>query len=81
MSTKSFDRDGWLNSQHTKQLLSLLNKARKCGGSFDPFDGGQVFYSTEEIKKLLETREHVPNKKEAREIRQSKAKNKKSKKL
>lgn len=63
-----------LKNLHTKVLLSYLDRARKFGGSYDPTENGGPCISIEDIKKELETRPHISNKKEAREIRKQKAK-------
>ena len=62
----------------TKVLLNYLEHARACGG--DGYNIGDnhepsMFISIAEIKQELVTREHVPNKQEAKVIRQTKAKN------
>jgi hypothetical protein len=65
-------KEKWLQKQNTKKLLSYLEHARACGFSYSPFDG-DVYFSIEDIKAVLATREHMPNKKEARAIRQKRA--------
>ena len=67
-----------LKETPTKQLLQLLNSARACGGSFDPTDCGCYYITVKQIKTELATREHVPNKKEARVVRQFNAKHRKA---
>lgn len=73
--------ENYLKTLHTKELLGLLQSARKCGGGYNLFyDSGYAFegskwYTIDEIKEELATREHVPNKSERRKIRQEKAKN------
>ena len=62
---------------HTKVLLRYLDKARKCGGFYSPGYKGGHGYSMEMLKAELATREHVPNKVEAKKIRQEKAKGRK----
>ena len=69
------ERFAYLRGLHTRELLSMRDYCYKMGGQFSPFDNG-VKFSLGEVKKELETREHVPNKKEARQIRQEKAKRK-----
>lgn len=66
------DKKVWLKSRHTKELLIFLDKARKCGGGYSPFDN-DICFTIEEIKSELTTREHIPNKKESKLIRQNKA--------
>lgn len=62
-----------LKKTPTRQLLQLLNTARACGGSF--IDCYEI--TVKQIKDELSTREHIPNKQEAKLIRQHKAKFKK----
>lgn len=72
--------ENYLKTLHTKELLQLLQSARQCSGSYNPFyESGYAFegskwYSIREIKEELATREHIPNKKESKGIRQKKAK-------
>ena len=69
-----------LDNLSTKKLLGYLESARNCGGSYNPFyDSGYTpkwakSYSIEEIKSVLAKREHIPNKAEAKRIRQEKHK-------
>lgn len=56
-----------LKRSHTKQLLKKLDYYRAAGDA-------QI---TAIIRKILATREHIPNKEEAKKIRQEKAKAKK----
>lgn len=65
-----------LSKQHTKVLLKWLEKARSCGVHGHRDHG--YCYSVEEIKKELAKREHVPNKAEAKKLRQELAKKKKN---
>lgn len=65
-----------LTKIHTKQLMAWRAKAYKMLGKvYDPYNKGcGPFLKLEDILKELEKRPHVPNKKEARAIRQNKAK-------
>lgn len=65
-----------LQKWHTKELLWLLNSTRACGGSYDISDGCSDYVTYSEVKEELSYREHIPNKTEARIIRQNKAKRK-----
>lgn len=65
-----------LKSKHTKTLMKLLEKARKCGGFYSPYDN-EYGWTTFQLKEELNQREHVPNKKESKIIRQVAAKKKK----
>ena len=62
-----------LKKKHTKQLLDYLDSCRKCGGRLSPFDN-ENSVTIDQVKAELATREHVPNKQEAKVIRQLKAK-------
>jgi hypothetical protein len=73
-----------LESLHTKQLLKLLTNFR---ASHDRLltryiELGQDLRMSEdrlhEVRKVLATREHIPNKQEAKAIRQQKAKEQKN---
>jgi len=61
---------------HTKQLLGILNQTRRWNittlGSSDLLK--KVVSHRDVLKSVLETRPHVPNKQEARAIRQKSAK-------
>lgn len=69
-----------LEALSTRELLGYLQSARRCGGSYNPYyDSGSApkgtkWYTIAEIKGVLATREHIPNKSESRKIRQYKAK-------
>jgi hypothetical protein len=68
-----FDKVEHLNSLDTRELLMYLKYARKFGGRYSPWCHDE-YYSTDEIKDELATREHIPNKQEAKKIRQERAK-------
>ncbi len=63
---------GFMNLKkiHTKTLLKWQKKARTCGGSYDPTGNHETAITIDDIKAELDTREHIPNKKEAKHIRQ-----------
>lgn len=61
-----------LTKQPTRILLKWLNKARKCGFGYDPSENHGDEISIEDLKLELAKREHIPNKKEAKEIRKQK---------
>jgi hypothetical protein len=68
-----------IKEAHTKILLTWLKKARACGGAYDIFDNNSgINFTIEELKEELSKREHVPNKTEAKIIRQQKAKQKRN---
>lgn len=68
-----------LKQAHTKVLLRWLKSARACGGAYDIFDDHSgINLTIEELKEELSKREHIPNKAEAKVIRQQKAKQKRN---
>jgi hypothetical protein len=73
-----------LEKLHTKQLLKLLNTLRARHDKIVTryIDVGQEMRMSEdrlhEVRKILGTREHIPNKQELKVIRQAKAKAKKN---
>jgi hypothetical protein len=69
----------YLKSIETRQLMSWRERAYACGGYYTPFNhhsNSAMIFSIDDIKAELSTREHIPNKKEAKVIRQTKAKEK-----
>jgi len=65
----------WLKLQHTKVLMQILKSCRKCGdgyGFYHPYDDNCAV-TLDQAKAELATREHVPNKQEAKAIRQEAA--------
>jgi|ERR1035437_1383621 hypothetical protein len=74
------------NNFHTRQLLSELNCVRAYMGAMEftfidaiPIDNNDwVLLNNYKkiLKSVLSTREHIPNKKESKKIRQEKAKRK-----
>ena len=70
----------YLKSIDTRQLMSWRERAYACGGYYTPFDhksNSAMIFSIEDIKAELGTREHIPNKQEAKALRQQKAKERK----
>jgi hypothetical protein len=65
-----------LKSLHTWQLMYYLKRARRLNGLYRPWDGHRG-YTVEQIKEVLATREHIPNKAERRKARQELAHRKK----
>lgn len=62
---------------HTRLLLKWLRKAHACGGTgYDPTNnhGSEILIAV--LKAELAKREHIPNKQEAKILRQLKAKTK-----
>lgn len=86
-----WDPVAYLKTQHTRVLMQMRVSAYRCGGYnykydramtdeevfYDPFDSHTNYVSLAQIKAELATREHVPNKKEARVLRQQRAKRRK----
>jgi len=64
----------YLNGLHTKQLLQLRDRIQASGDTLYHVEEAGLDVTKEEVKHVLATREHVPNKQEARLIRQEKAK-------
>lgn len=64
----------YLQSLHTKQLMNLRDQTYATDEAWEIVDGVFLKISREEILAELNTREHVPNKKEAKEIRRQKMK-------
>lgn len=62
---------------HTRKLLKILNNLRTFAMYFDDAETKEVKDEIDLIKEVLSTREHIPNKKEAKIIRQKAAKKKK----
>ena len=58
------------DSMHTRYLLGVLNTLRAQEGGF----GVDLSLHIEKMKEVLATREHIPNKIEAKAARQAKAK-------
>jgi hypothetical protein len=87
----NWDPVAWLKTSHTRVLMKMRERVYRTGGYnyyeygpttdeeclYDPFDTNKNFVSLAQIKAELATREHVPNKKEARAIRQERARRKK----
>jgi len=70
----SFDPIAYLEGLHTRQLMNLRNDCFRFGhnGVFIN-SANDKWVSVEEVNQVLSTREHIPNKREAKEIRQKAA--------
>lgn len=69
IQTKVLD---YINAKHTKQLLGILKSCRACGGYYDLMgDNSGFVVTTAQVKAVLATRDHVPNKQEAKAIRKA----------
>ncbi len=65
----------YLQRLHTRQLLGLLQRCRQMPYGYDVFENDTPFYITgAQVKQVLATREHIPNKQEAKKLRQERAK-------
>lgn len=72
------EKSEYLKSAHTRQLINWRNQAYACGGIYTPFDHNSnkaMIFRLDEIINELNTREHIPNKKEAKTLRQQRAYN------
>ena len=65
-----------LEALKTSVLLDYLKWTRRFNGFYSPWDGPGG-YTTEQIKAVLATREHIPNRQERRANRQAEAKRRK----
>lgn len=77
----SWNPTEYLKTLHTKQLMNLRHDALAYGGAVDCLRGGLIGQSTATINDInaeLNTREHVPNKQEAKALRQKQAKEKRN---
>jgi hypothetical protein len=61
-----------LSEMKTRELLALRNHCYSTGGWYSPYDSSGPGYHIEEVLDELDTREHIPNKLEARNIRRAK---------
>lgn len=70
-----------MEKMHTKQLLKERDRCYSggCSGNYYTSNSPECQacianqdYNLKQVKKLLATREHIPNKKEAKEIRKQK---------
>lgn len=64
-----------IKAAHTRELLKWLDYTRTFGGWYSPCQKSERDYgfSAEDIKAELSTREHIPNKLEARNLRREAA--------
>jgi hypothetical protein len=83
----NWDGAAYLRTRHTRVLMQMRESAYRCSGRntyalkdeevfYDPFDTHLNYVSLAQIKAELATREHIPNKKEARQLRQARARRK-----
>lgn len=76
----TFDVKKYLHSKHTRELLQLRDACYAMPHGYDVTDndGGRYIYLSDVLAELA-TREHIPNKAEAKIIRQQRAKHNRSK--
>jgi hypothetical protein len=68
-----------IGEYHTKQLMKMLKSVRAINSNEfrewgERGEGAAIPFTYEELKAELATREHIPNKKEAKKLRQERAK-------
>ena len=72
-----------LENMHTKQLLNERNRLYHCGCSANYYVSNSSeceaccqneYYNMEQVKKILATREHIPNKQESKALRKQRIK-------
>jgi hypothetical protein len=73
----NWDPMAYLNGLYTRQLMQLRDQAHHYGYDQCSVDQqGYCVVTSDQIKEVLATREHIPNKIEAKRIRQMIAHNK-----
>lgn len=67
-----------LQNVSTKELMRMRKIAFQNGGNYDldpwPFRRNKNVYTLEQLNEILFDREHIPNKKEAKELRRKASK-------
>lgn len=71
----TWDPIAYLRARHTRQLLDLRNACHKFNGYYDISDGGNCCVELQQVLDELNTREHIPGKKEAKLLRRLMAQN------
>ena len=70
----SFDPFAYLNELHTRQLMKLRDECFRYGHNGCWINSANTkWVDLDEVNQVLSGREHIPNKAEAKEIRQKKA--------
>jgi hypothetical protein len=83
----NWDGAAYLRTRHTRVLMKMRESVYRVSGYnryelkdeevfYDPFVTHLNYVSLAQIKAELATREHIPNKKEARQIRKARARRK-----
>ncbi len=72
----TWDPITYLESLHTRQIMQLREDAHRYGHDAVHLEDGvaEHYITGDQIRQVLATREHIPNKAEAKVIRQQKAK-------
>ncbi len=70
LSDKDYLNSGELESMHTRQLLEIKNVLHRYSDGYHDTKCEVL----DKLNRILSTREHIPNKAEAKKIRQEKAK-------
>ena len=73
-----WDPIAYLKRQHTKQLLSLRNACHMFHGSYGVIDSNHGYVTLQQVLDELNTREHIPNKKESKLLRRLMSQNRMS---
>lgn len=74
------EQNRWLlENASTRELMKCLDFCHKFKGQYGPSDSAYgPFMTLDEVKTELAKREHIPNKVEAKKVRQEKAKQKRN---
>lgn len=72
----TWDPIAYLEGLHTRQIMNLRDDAHRYGNDGVNLLDHEPYHtvSLDQIRQVLATREHIPNKAEAKVIRQQKAK-------
>ena len=70
-----WDAPGYLAALHTRQLMALRDECLRYGHNATTIGNSSSdrWVTTDQVNAELNTREHIPNKVEAKEIRRQKA--------
>ena len=72
----TWDPIAYLEALHTRQIMNLREAAHRYGHDAVHLEDGvaEHYITGDQIRQVLASREHIPNKVEAKVIRQQKAK-------
>lgn len=69
-----FDAMAYLKAQTTRELMSIRESCYRLNGRYDITENdGRCMVTTDQVLEVLAGREHIPNKAQAKAIRQAKA--------